>query len=69
MVIHEGVECDAKTLVKFFGGVRDPIAEVVCFEAQPKAFDGIKIRTIGREKSDLEVMPSQPGRFVPGSIV
>ena len=67
--VHEVVQSSAKPLGQFLGRAGDPVAEVVGFEAQPESFDGIEVGAVAREEFHLEVMPLQPGRFVPGGVV
>jgi len=43
--------------------------QVVGFQAQPEAFDGIEIRAVGGQEAALKMMPVQPLGFVPARVV
>ena len=69
MVIHESAECEAETLGELLRGAGDEVCEIIRFEAQPQAFDGVEIRAVGREEPALEVVPVEAGGFVPARVI
>ena len=47
----------------------DEAGEVVAFEVLPEPFDGVGIRTVGRQIDRLDVVPVKPGGLVPAGVV
>lgn len=49
--------------------LRDEACEVVTLEVLPEPFDGVEVRTVGREVNRLDVMPVQPFCLMPACVV
>src|SRR5262249_13578771 len=43
--------------------------EVVGFETQPEAFDGIEVRAVSGEERSFEMMPAEAAGSLPGGVI
>src|SRR6185312_6685548 len=50
-------------------GSGEEVPEPIGFEAQPEPFDRVEVRRIAGQELWFEMMPVEPGGFVPGGIV
>ena len=57
LIVHEIFESQDKAIGEFLIGARDEIPKPIGFEPEPKSFDRIEIRRVGRKINRFKVMP------------